>query len=107
MTRTINIEPSKRRNNPRFSFYAIPQTGQKRICFSRIRWESGVPGDGVGHSNKLSISVCWKPQDLWVGAYFEGPKHQSSSDRFTLYVCIIPCLPIRIKHVRSYGGIIP
>jgi hypothetical protein len=33
----------------------------------------------------------WKPQDLWVGAYWK-----SGWDRFDLWICLVPCLPIHI-----------
>jgi hypothetical protein len=78
---------------------------QKRICLTRLRWETGKPGDGKGYSNKLSISLCWVPGDIWVGVYIR-PKRSLCYERF-IYICVIPCLPIRIHKMKAYGGIFP
>jgi hypothetical protein len=51
--------------------------GERRLCLTRIRWETGKVGDGKGYSNKVSISLQLK----WP--------------------------PLRIHRVRSYGGVFP
>lgn len=38
-----------------------------------------------------SIRVEWKPQDLWVGAFYKR-----SGDIRHLYVCLLPCVPIHL-----------
>lgn len=83
---------------------------EKRICLTRIRWESMKPMNTHEirqASHKLSISLCWKWQDLWVGAFWKGPIYPGAGDRFTLWICLLPCLPIRIKLNRTFGGIFP
>lgn len=81
-------------------------SSENRICLTRIRWESGGrPGlDRGAYSAKLSISLCFVPEDFWVGAFW---KTKSVHEPFTLWVCLIPFLPIRFKMVRAFGGIIP
>lgn len=39
----------------------------------------------------MRVSIKWKPQDLWIGAYWER-----SLLGLTVWVCIVPCLPIKI-----------
>lgn len=85
---------------------------ERRICLTRVCWESIKPmchPPGVPHqaSHKLSVSLCWKWQDLWVGAFWQGAKFPEAGDRYTLWICLIPCLPIRIKLIQTFGGIIP
>lgn len=74
---------------------------ERRLCLTRIRWETGTVGDGKGYSSKLSISVIWEPRVILVGLFWEV---KSSHER-AWYICPLPCLPIRIKLVRSWGGI--
>lgn len=69
----------------------------------RLYWNRGIVGDGNGHSNKLSIKLLWDPRDLWLGVYWTKP----SAYALAVYVCLLPCLPIRIHHLRAYGGIFP
>lgn len=75
---------------------------QRRLCLTRLRWERGTVGDGEGYSVKLSLSLGWKWQDLWVGLFIK-PEYTG----WIAYLCLLPCLPIRIHYQRSYGGIFP
>lgn len=72
------------------------------IMTRRFYWNRGVVGDGRGNSNKLSIKLLWEPRDLWLGVYWTG-----TTDDMQVYICLLPCLPIRLHRVRSYGGIFP
>lgn len=72
---------------------------ENRICLTRICWNHGIVGDGVGYSRKISISICWKLQDFWVGAFWLRGHYEL----FT-WICFIPCVPIRIHSMTSYGG---
>lgn len=49
----------------------------------------------------FSLSACtiWEPRDLWVGAYWDASEYAS----LFLYICIIPCLPLRLHFKKSYG----
>lgn len=79
----------------------VPQ--ERRVCLTRIRWETGAVGDGKGYSSKLSVSLILEPRDLWIGLFWEAKGTHERS----WYLCLIPCLPIRFKLVRSFGGIFP
>ena len=35
------------------------------------------------------LQLEWKPQDLWIGAYWVNTK-----DRIDIWVCLVPCFPI-------------
>ncbi len=74
----------------------------KELITARHTWDRGTVGDGTGYSSKLSIKLLWEPRDLWLGVYWTR-----DSDSATVYICLLPCLPIRIKRVRSYGGKFP
>jgi hypothetical protein len=39
----------------------------------------------------VNISLLWEPRDMWVGLYW-----QRICGHTLLYICLIPCLPIRI-----------
>jgi hypothetical protein len=79
---------------------------QRRICLTRLRWERGVVGDGHGYSAKLSISLCWKLQDMWIGVFWR--RHDCNpTNGWLAWFCLLPCLPIRLSYQRSYGGTFP
>lgn len=88
---------------------------ERRLCLTRLRWETGTGptyrmSDGQvaravwpnGYSQKLSISIQWNLEDFWIGAFW---KRECSE--LTVWVCLLPCLPIRFHYTRSHGGIIP
>ena len=81
---------------------AVAMTGERRICLARLRFEA-VDDRGRCVSNKWSISIGWKPEDAWVGAFWKT----ESAWNFYLWICLLPCLPIRLHRVRTWGGIIP
>lgn len=91
------------RHFPRIQKWPNYIKSEKRLCLTRIRWETGTVGDGKGYSSKLSISVLWEPRDMWVGLFWDV---KSQGER-SWYLCLIPCLPIRFKLVRAWGGIFP
>lgn len=68
----------------------------RRMRTGRVRL-----GDAV--SRKLSIKLQLVPRDLWVGVFWKCDGHHS----WTWYVCIVPCLPIRIKLKSSSSGLFP
>jgi hypothetical protein len=63
----------------------------------------GTVGDGTGYSRKLSFRLLWEPRDVWIGAYW----NRMGLDEWVIYVCLLPCLPILVHYVRSYGGTYP
>lgn len=78
---------------------------ERRLCLTRIRWENGVFGvRGGGYSAKLSISLCFVPEDLWVGVFWKRRLKKEVTNRGTVFICLIPMLPIRIKLVKTWGG---
>lgn len=40
-----------------------------------------------------SMGVTWEPRDLWIGAYWNVDGWGVMRE-LTVYVCLIPCLPI-------------
>jgi hypothetical protein len=42
-----------------------------------------------------NLQLEWKPQDLWIGAFWKR-----DGNRFDLWVCILPCLPV---HFSCWG----
>lgn len=79
---------------------------ERRICLTRIRWERGAPGTG-GYSAKLSISLCFMPEDFWIGVFWKRRTKNELTHRGTIYLCLFPMLPLRIKLIKTWGGIIP
>jgi hypothetical protein len=74
------------------------------LAMRSFGWNRGKVGDGKGHSNRISVRLLFEPRDLWVGAYWNRQRERCE---WMVYVCLIPCLPIRIHFSRSYGGIFP
>jgi hypothetical protein len=77
--------------------------GPLELHIARFTWRTGCHGLGDVLSRKLSIKLQIVPRDLWVGLYWKKDGHQS----WTWFVCLLPCLPIRIKLKSSSGGIFP
>ncbi len=66
-------------------------------------WNRGTVGDGSGgYSRRVSLRLLFEPRDLWIGVYWEGSKND-----YRVFVCLLPCLPIRVHVQRSFGGIFP
>jgi hypothetical protein len=86
-------------NNARVQWIPNFISCERRLCLTRICWNTGKVGNGVGYSSKLSVSVIFEPRDIWVGVWWDR-----KGDTRSVYVCLIPCLPIRFKLIRSYGG---
>ncbi len=76
--------------------------GAKMFRLLRVMWERGEYGPGPKdwlYSVKLSLAVELKLADFWVGAFWKWDR-----DERTVWVCFLPCVPIRIHYIRSYGG---
>lgn len=102
-----SLPASHVRHFPRIQWKPNFIKSEKRLCLTRIRWETGTVGDGKGYSSKLSISLMWEPRDMWVGLFWDKKVWTTSVPERTWYFCLIPCLPIRLKLVRAWGGIFP
>jgi hypothetical protein len=50
-----------------------------------------------------TVRVEWRPQDLWIGAFWKREEHGGFILRtFDLWVCLVPCLPIHFsREVRA------
>lgn len=48
----------------------------------------------ITHSapRKWRVRLEWKIQDLWIGAFW-----RRTPERFDLWICLVPCLPIHIS----------
>lgn len=78
-----------------------PHLHEKRLSLGRFRWET-YPG-GRECSHEVSLRLYLELRDLWVGLYWE----HNEFERWCFYLCLIPCLPLRIKFLRSWGGRFP
>lgn len=56
------------------------------FVYHRRYCEVGIQGSG------RRIGIEWKPQDLWVGAYW-----RRSGSCVDLWICLLPCIPIHIS----------
>lgn len=87
---------------PKWKWIGVLSKSESRLRLVRIAWIGGFgPGWGApDHYNAaLSVGIEWKWQDLWVGAFPKGDR-----DEWVLWVCLLPCLPIRFHYRRAYGG---
>ncbi len=61
----------------------------------------------------MSVRILFKPQDLWVGVFWNVTKHQYVmptgnpavrivAKEFSVYMCLLPCFPIRVRWIRGY-----
>ena len=47
------------------------------------------------------VRIEFKPQDLWVGAYWQTDNYGPHQDQTTMWICLLPMLPIRISWIRK------
>jgi hypothetical protein len=72
---------------------------EKRLVLTRVYWNRGTPGDGRGCSYKVSVSLCWNWKYLWTGVLVKPESYGR-----IVWFCLLPCLPLRVHFMRSYGG---
>jgi hypothetical protein len=44
--------------------------------------------------------LLFEPRDLWIGVYWTGVNKSSPpgvDPRYLIYICIVPCFPIRVE----------
>lgn len=42
-----------------------------------------------------TVALLWEPRDLWLGLYW-NPYEEAGRRWVALYICLLPCLPIRL-----------
>jgi hypothetical protein len=52
-----------------------------------------------GHRRPVAVALLWEWRDVWVGAYFD-PQDFGTVVRWRLYLCLVPCLPVRVEFWR-------
>lgn len=58
------------------------------------------------------IDLLWEPRDLWVGVYWKRgeqavhyiPGRVVLEDHLSIYVCLIPCFPIKLLWSQPLKG---
>ncbi len=58
----------------------------RRTHIGEPRWSSR--GYGV------QVSLLWEPRDLWVGVFWD---RIVEPDGIRVFICLLPCLPIRLS----------
>ena len=58
--------------------------------------------------------LYWEPRDIWVGVYwnvsrgpfgcYEARRPVVYSQRFDVWVCLIPCVPLHLRWYRTPEG---
>ena len=75
----------------------------QRLCTWRATWNRGTVGNGHRYGAELSVGLVWEPRNLWVGVHWQ--KDRTNAHGMFVFICLLPCLPIRIHYHRFYGGI--
>lgn len=57
----------------------------------------------------LSVSFLFEPRDVWVGLYWKSDPILDAPGvhDFTVYVCLLPCLPLRVHYWRCPDDEVP
>ena len=71
----------------------------KELFTQRFCRNFGNVGDGKGYSRKLSVKLLFEPRDIWVGIYWD-----KKDESIFVYICVVPCFPVRIHRRISFGG---
>jgi hypothetical protein len=54
-----------------------------------------------GADNRFALALEWKLADLWVGAFWRNSRREN---RFDLWVCVVPFLPIHFTYDPGIFG---
>ena len=55
----------------------------------------------------MRVRLKFEPRDLWIGVYWNrdyhtrGPGPQGITVTTDVYVCIVPALPVHVRHVEE------
>lgn len=95
----LNVSKS---SYPRFKPIFTWSRQERRLRLFRLLWFKGLGpgffGDG-NYAAKLSVSIDFRLMDMWIGAFWRGYVGDH-----TTWLCVVPCMPLRIHYQRSYGG---
>lgn len=89
-------------NFPKWKWRGTWSRREKRLRLFIVSWLRGFgPGWGApdNYNAALSVGIEWKLPDLWLGVFWKGDR-----DERIVWVCLIPCVPIRFHYQRAYGG---
>lgn len=50
----------------------------------------------------LEGSIQFKWYDAWIGVFVDVDKTDGYSDEISVYLCLLPCLPIRVRWVWTW-----
>lgn len=71
---------------------------QRRLELFRLYWNGKQIGDRAGYRRMLGVSIGLAWCDLWVGLFYRW-----DFASLIFYLCLLPCLPIRIEWAQ--GGL--
>lgn len=56
---------------------------------------------------RWKVKLLWEPRDLWIGLYWTRiTAHHPSADGMAFYICLIPCLPLKVSFNYGWQGFI-
>jgi hypothetical protein len=58
---------------------------------------------GESHRRHVWLELLFEPRDLWVGVYWTRPPQVNWKHAVDVYVCVLPCLPLKIMLRGSAG----
>ena len=81
-----------------------PRMYGNELQLFRLYFERGRVGQG-GTDNKISAKIVWEPRDLWLGIYWDTSRLGNVLESVKIYLCVVPCLPLRLHWKRAWGGL--
>jgi len=70
-----------------------------RICRFMKKHGEGPFVGGDNFDAKLSFAIEIKLADFWIGCFWKKAQND-----LWIWICLIPCFPIRVHYQKSYGG---
>ena len=93
--------PTQDSNSMRIQLIPNIMWDENRLCLMRLRinnYSNYATSKPMGR--KMSISVCWRPKEFWIGCRTQ----REAKDSLFVFVSVLPCFPLRIHLQRSFGG---
>ena len=71
----------------------------RRLYWLRMERMRGPSNGGRTPLHSFSACTIWEPRDLWIGLYWV-----KESEGLILFLCLLPCLPLRLHFKKKFGA---
>lgn len=60
----------------------------------RMLWRNAI-------TRRVAVELIFEPRDMWIGVFISDKTNRMGEHWRALYICVLPCLPIRVAWYRG------